>query len=91
VNDFRYILDLNLILLPVQKTTAVGIFAITQEREELESCGFHHSKGYTAGHNNMLNLIGSAADQSGEFLINILNKKILETFLHSISSFQMAS
>jgi hypothetical protein len=29
---------------------AVGIFGIIQERKELESCGFHHSKGYTAGH-----------------------------------------
>jgi hypothetical protein len=46
---------------------AVVIFAITQERKELESCGFQHSKGSTAEHKkNMLNLIGSAADQSGD-------------------------
>jgi hypothetical protein len=30
-----------------------GIFAITQEWKELESCGFHHSKEKSVGHQSM--------------------------------------
>jgi hypothetical protein len=38
----------------------LAIFAITQERTELESCGFHHSTENSVRHKSMSNLIGRA-------------------------------
>jgi predicted phosphoadenosine phosphosulfate sulfurtransferase len=70
-----------------KKRMDMDIFAITQERKELESCSCHHSKWYTAGRKNLINLIGSAADESGVFLINISNNNISKKFLHSLFSF----
>ncbi len=64
-----------------------GIFAITQERKELETCGFHHSRENSAGHKSMLNLIGPAVDQSDEFLKNISTNEISQTFSYLIFSF----
>ena len=71
----------------LSEIVAVAISGITFARNMIETCGFHHSRGNSVGHKTMLNLIGPAVDQSGEFLINISNKKILETFLHSTFSF----
>jgi hypothetical protein len=66
---------------------AVGIFAITLERKELETCGFHHSRENSVGHKSMLNLISPAVDQSGEFLKNISTNEISQTFSYLIFSF----
>ena len=58
----------------------MGIFAITQERKGLESCGFHYSTEDSVGHKIMSNLIGPAVDQSGEFSINISHNSVLNSF-----------
>jgi hypothetical protein len=66
---------------------AVSIFSITREWKELETCGFHHSRENSAGHKSMLNLIGAAVDQSGEFLKIISTNEISQTFSYLIFSF----
>ena len=40
----------------------MGISGITQERNELETRGFHYSTLNIIGHIAMLNMIGPAAD-----------------------------
>ena len=72
-----------------KKIMAVGIFEITQEWKELESCGFHHSTENSVGHKSMSNLIGPEVDQSDEFSINISNNSVLKAFFHSILGFHM--
>jgi hypothetical protein len=65
----------------------LDIFAITQERKELETCGFHHSRENSAGHKIMLNLIGPVVDQSCEFLKKISTNEISQRFSYLIFSF----
>ncbi len=65
---------------PFQKIVRPTVFRITQERNELETFGFHHSRENTAGHKSMLNLIGPAVDQSGEFLKTFRPMKFLKHF-----------
>ena len=47
--------------------TVVRIFAITFDRNTIETWGFHHSTGDTVGHPCMSIPIGQYIDQSGEF------------------------
>ncbi len=46
----------------------LGIFVITQERKELESCGFRHSIDDREGHRVRVNFIVQYIDQLGSFL-----------------------
>ena len=47
---------------------AVGIFAITFDRNKIETWGFHHSTEDRGGHSGMSIFIGQYIDQSREFL-----------------------
>ncbi|CAM4790964.1 unnamed protein product [Rotaria magnacalcarata] len=45
--------EIQLEIMPVQKRMAVGIFAIAQERKDLERWGFHHWTEKCWGHVSM--------------------------------------
>ena len=54
---------------------AVGIFAITFDRNKIETWGFHHSTEDTGEHPGMSISIGQYIEQSGEFLMDIIKTR----------------
>jgi hypothetical protein len=65
---------------PIQNKRQVAIFRITFDRNEIENCGFHHSKEQYLGNKYIYNSIGQASDQSAEFLKKISTNEISQTF-----------